>query len=106
MPQVLFLSPRNSDKAQCSVIQEANCQKFLCSSSMEPRIRKLLHDHAELSEMTQHVVPEQNELLKDEFVADVPYDRTLEQARYEPLVILHTSRLVRAQCERTWEGEC
>ena len=45
--------------------------------------------------MSCYVVPEQQDLLKDEFVPDYPYDKTLEQARYEPLVILHTSRSVK-----------
>lgn len=90
--QMLFLSPRNSDKAQSSVVEQANCQKFLSSSSMEPRIRKLLQDRSELSYMTYYVVPEQNELLKDDYVPEFSYKRTVAQARSEPLVTLHTSR--------------
>lgn len=44
--------------------------------------------------MASYVVPEQHDLLRDEFVPDYPYEKTLEQARYEPLVVLHTSRSV------------
>lgn len=91
---MLFLSPRNSDEAQQSVICEASCQKFLCSASMEARVEKLIQGRSNLSNMSCYVVPEQRDLLRDEFVPDYPYDKTIEQARYEPLVILHTSRSV------------
>ena len=89
---MLFLSPRNSDEAQESVIREANCQKFLCSSSTESRIRRLLQTRTNLAEVDLFVVPEQHDLLKDEFVPEYPYERTVEEARLEPLVVLHTSR--------------
>ena len=61
---------------------------------MEARVKKLLQSRAGLSKMNIFVVPEQEELLKDDFVPDFPYERTIEEARYEPLVVLHTSRLV------------
>ena len=92
--QMLFLSPRNSDEAQQSIISEASCHKFLCSASMENRVKKLIQSRSKLSDISSYAVPEQRDLLRDEYVADYPYDRTLEQARYEPLVILHTSRSV------------
>jgi hypothetical protein len=90
---MLFLSPRNSDEAQHSVIEQACCNIFLCSKSMDARVRKLLQSHPKLSEMAHFVVPEQEELLKDDFVPDFPYERKVEEARLEPLVVLHTSRL-------------
>jgi hypothetical protein len=89
---MLFLSPRNSDEAQRTVIEQAECNIFLSSHSMNARIKKLLQSHPRLSGMAYFVVPEQDELLKDEFVPDFAYDRTVEEARLEPLVVLHTSR--------------
>ena len=61
---------------------------------MNARVRKLLQSHPRLSVMAHFVVPEQEELLKDTFVPDVAYGRTVEEARAEPLVVLHTSRLL------------
>ena len=61
---------------------------------MENRVKKLIQGRPKLSGMSSYVVPKQRDLLRDEFVLDYPYDKTLEQARYEPLVILHTSRSV------------
>lgn len=61
---------------------------------MDARVQKLLQSHPRLSEMAHFVVPEQEELLKDDFVPDFPYERTVEEARLEPLVVLHTSRLL------------
>jgi hypothetical protein len=63
---------------------------------MDARVQKLLQSHPRLSEMAHFVVPEQEELLKDDFVPDFPYERTVEEARLEPLVVLHTSRLLRS----------
>lgn len=91
---MLYLSPRNSEEAQRCVVEEADCRIFLYSKSTEARVQKLLQSHPRLSTMARYIVPEQQELLKDEFVPDFPYERTVEEARYEPLVVLHTSRSV------------
>ena len=88
---MLFLSPRNSDEAQRSVIEQADCEIFLCCQSWNLRVQKLLHGHARLLGMAHYVVPDQEELLKDDFVPDFPYERTIQEARSEPLVVLHTS---------------
>ena len=61
---------------------------------MDTRVRKLLKSHPRLSEMALFFVPEQKELFKDDFVPDFPYERTIDEARVEPLVVLHTSRLL------------
>ncbi|KAK5467525.1 hypothetical protein LTS15_000498 [Exophiala xenobiotica] len=92
--KILFLSPRNSAEAQRSVIEQADCIIFLCSQSMDARVQKLLQSHPSLSEMAHFVVPEQEELLKDDFFPDFLYERTVEEARLELLVVLHTSRLL------------
>lgn len=61
---------------------------------MEQRVQKLLKSRSSLSGMMHYVVPEQNDLLKDEFIPEFPYNRTVEEARRDPLVVLHTSRSV------------
>ena len=61
---------------------------------MDTRVRKLLQTDPKLSKMAHFVVPEQEELLNDDFVPNFPYQRTIEEARLEPLVVLHTSRLL------------
>ena len=91
---MLFLSPRNSDDAQYSVMEQAESHKFLCSASFNDRVKKLIRRRPKSSKTLQYVVPEQKELLKDESVANFPYERILEEARSEPLVCLHTSRSV------------
>ncbi len=94
---MLFLSPRNSDEAQRSVLEQADCHTFLCSQSAKAAVENLLQSQASLSKMTYHVAPSQEELLKDDFVPDVPYEKTVEEARFEPLVVLHTSRSIRSR---------
>jgi hypothetical protein len=89
---MLYLSPRNSDEAQLAVVEQAACKIFMYSQTMELRVRRLLQSHPRLSKMSHYVVPEQETLLRDEFVPDFPYEKTVEEARSEPLLILHTSR--------------
>lgn len=91
---MLYLSPRNSDEAQLSVIEQASCETFLYAQSMDGMVQKLRQSHPRLSGMVYFVVPEQEELLKDDFIPDFPYEREIHEAREDPLVILHTSRLL------------
>ncbi|KAF2481573.1 hypothetical protein BDY17DRAFT_326254 [Neohortaea acidophila] len=89
--QMLFLSPRNSNEAQRTVIEQATCTKFLYTHAMAARVEKILQSHARLRSMAKFEVPGQDELLRDEEVADFPYERTIEEVRALPLVSLHTS---------------
>lgn len=59
---------------------------------MKNRVESLIRTRPKSSALAQYTVPEQDELLKDEFVADIPYTKSVEEARLEPLVTLHTSR--------------
>ncbi|PWY72566.1 hypothetical protein BO83DRAFT_445576 [Aspergillus eucalypticola CBS 122712] len=92
--QMLFLSTRNSDEAQYAVMNEAGCQKMVCSKSMKDRVQSLLAARPSNNGPTSiFVVAEQEELLEDTPVPEFPYHKTVETARFDPLVSLHTSRL-------------
>ncbi|KAK5449789.1 hypothetical protein LTS15_008361 [Exophiala xenobiotica] len=100
--QMLYLSPRNSDEAQYAVMKEADCHKWLCATEMKPKVEalvanrppKALDTNSSQTESwndTLNTVPGQPELLRDEPTHAFGYNRTLEEARWEPLVMLHTS---------------
>jgi hypothetical protein len=102
---MLYLSPRNSDEAQYAVMKEADCHKWLCATEMKPKVEALVANRppkaldtnssqTECWNDTLNTVPGQPELLIDEPTHAFGYNRTLEEARWEPLVMLHTSRFV------------
>ena len=110
--KMLLLSTRNSDEAQYSILEQAKCRKFLCASSMKKRVDALVRnwpsrefqkqsngDKKEalvgvVTKVRVFEVPEQPDLLRNEPEPQVLYKRTVEEAKREPLVILHTSRFV------------
>ena len=102
---MLYLSPRNSDEAQYAVMNEAQCHKWLCAKEMRVRVEGLMQGRpkpngnadAERKGVEEDLVidvPDQGELLKDEPTPVLRYEKKLEEARWDPLVMLHTSRFV------------
>lgn len=59
---------------------------------MNAKVQKFLQSSRVLRRMTCFIVPEQGHVLTNDYVPDFPYQRTVEEARSEPLVVLHTSR--------------
>ncbi|EXJ70135.1 uncharacterized protein A1O5_07208 [Cladophialophora psammophila CBS 110553] len=100
--QMLFISPRNSDEAQYAVMKEADCHKWLCATEIKAKVEALVENRPPRTLNTNSgrseswndmltVVPGQTELLKDELTPPFSYKKTLKEARWEPLVMLHTS---------------
>ncbi|KIW87610.1 uncharacterized protein Z519_11935 [Cladophialophora bantiana CBS 173.52] len=100
--QMLYLSPRNSDEAQYAVMKEADCHKWLCATEIKTKVEALVENRppktlnansgqTESWNDTLTVVPGQTGLLKDEPTPSFSYNKTIEEARGEPLVMLHTS---------------
>ncbi|KAI9833793.1 MAG: hypothetical protein M1819_003527 [Sarea resinae] len=90
--QMLFVSLRNSDSAQYAVMKASHCGKFLCSSSLEQRVAKLMeHYDYENAERRAIVVPDLKDFIDDTPVPHYPYEKTFAEARREPLLRLHTS---------------
>lgn len=84
--KALFISPRNSHEAQLSLFKRTNCKHIWYPASfqgtVEPWIRGL--------SMNCTVVPPADEWLKSQ-PEPFPYTREFEEARFDPLVVLHTS---------------
>ena len=98
---MLFLSPRNSDEAQWSVLQQAACSNILHDAQLSDKIHSFMgrrqasdrrEERLEDLKVQAVLVPEEEVLLCDDAVPEFPYGKTPEVARLDPLVTLHTSR--------------
>ncbi|VZH87533.1 unnamed protein product [Fusarium fujikuroi] len=84
--KALFISPRNTPAVQLSLFEATNCRYIYTTDSfgsvMQPCLDQRTMDIA-MIESIDHLLS----VTPDPF----PYSRTMEQARWDPLVVLHTS---------------
>ncbi|KAI0840505.1 hypothetical protein F5Y06DRAFT_294493 [Hypoxylon sp. FL0890] len=85
--KALFISPRNSQEAQMNLFNETDCQ-FICfprshRTTVEPWLQQRNMQPIEL-EPTKTWFPSHE-------IARIPYNKSFEQAEWEPLAVLHTS---------------
>lgn len=84
--KALFISPRNSLEAQVSLFQRTDCKHIWYAESFTANVESWIEGQS----MKGTVVPPAKEWLNAQ--AELfPYSRTFEEARWEPLVVLHTS---------------
>ncbi|KAL6910067.1 hypothetical protein GGI43DRAFT_426893 [Trichoderma evansii] len=84
--QALFISPRNSLEAQLSLFKKTQCTQILYESSMQSTVEPLLQFYP----MPAKAVPPLEVWLQST-ASHVPYNVSFEEARFHPLVVLHTS---------------
>lgn len=83
---MLFLSPRYSLLGYTNLLKSTDCKTMLAPVPQPPITASILKAHV----MRVHHIPEAEELL-GEIHPHFPYEKSFEQARGEPLVVLHTS---------------
>ena len=83
---MLFTSPRYSILAQMNLMKSVDCKIMLAPEGRPSVIDAILESY----EMRLHQIPTLDELFKGDH-SQYPLDKTFEQARDEPLVVLHTS---------------
>ena len=83
---MLFTSPRYSVLAQVNLMRLVECKTMLVPEGRLPVIDNILAEY----EMRMLQIPELDELLAHTY-PDFPFDKTFEDARNEPLVVLQTS---------------
>lgn len=84
--QALFISPRNSLEAQLSLFKKTQCAQILYESSMQSTVEPWLQFYP----MPAKAVPPLDAWLQST-ASHVPYNVSFEEARFHPLVVLHTS---------------
>ncbi|KAI5919189.1 hypothetical protein F4810DRAFT_724876 [Camillea tinctor] len=85
--KALFISPRNSREGQLSLFDKTDCRNVWYSKEYRDVIEPLLQERAM---RVMEVSPFEAWLPKHE-VEPVPYNKTFEQAEWEPFCVLHTS---------------
>lgn len=87
---MMYLSPRNSIQGHLAVLDKCACTRWILPSQKLGRVQQIL----DMRPMTVINLPDQLDLLafdKDNEVPAYPYDKTFDEARQQPFVILHTS---------------
>ncbi|KAI8634247.1 acetyl-CoA synthetase-like protein [Xylariaceae sp. FL1651] len=85
--QVLFISPRNSQQAQINLFAKTDCRILWYSESFSSIVEPWLQER----EMQSLQVSPLEQWYPAEKVPHFPYEKTFEQAEWDPFCILHTS---------------
>ncbi|KAI0449288.1 hypothetical protein F5B21DRAFT_51707 [Xylaria acuta] len=85
--QALFISPRNTQQAQLNLFEKTDCRILWFAepfkSAIKPWLRKREMRILQVGPLQQWFPTEQ--------VPHFPYEKTFEQAEFEPFCVLHTS---------------
>ncbi|KAM0262799.1 hypothetical protein ACHAQJ_001593 [Trichoderma viride] len=84
--KALYISPRNSLEAQLSLFKVTKCTQILYESSMKSAVEPWLQSYP----MLATEVPPLDVWLQST-ASHVPYNTPFEDARWDPLAVLHTS---------------
>ena len=83
---MLFLSPRHSVLAQVNLLKQLDCKTLLISAERSPEIDSILDGY----DMRVFQIPELKDLL-DQIHPYYEFKKTFDEAKNEPLIVLHTS---------------
>ncbi|KAG5981724.1 putative NRPS-like protein biosynthetic cluster [Claviceps digitariae] len=84
--QAFFVSPRNTTEGQRSLFRHTNCKHIWYGESFSAAVQTWTQGQ----DMSCWQVPVETEWLHAE-TSPFPYTKTFEEARFDPLVVLHTS---------------
>ena len=85
--KALLISPRNSLEGDLNVIDKSDCHIWFLPSQGLGNIDKIL----KIRQMQTVEVPELDYFIDETTVSHYPYEKTYEEARRDPFIILHTS---------------
>lgn len=92
---MIFPSPRNSNEAHYAVMKAAGCSKFLHARTTAALAQSLKdgwpHAEGASGELFTLQVPEYQEFLDEAPAPHYPYEKTFDEAKNDPFLILHTS---------------
>jgi hypothetical protein len=86
--QILFPSPFSSLAGQLSLLDTTHCKTILCPVSSLPLAEKIRNERPGLRIV---MVPPLDEWIDDTIVTPYIYDKSFEEARDDPFMIIHTS---------------
>ncbi|CAF9913655.1 MAG: hypothetical protein ALECFALPRED_008933 [Alectoria fallacina] len=85
--KALLASPRNSLHAHVNLLDSTQCHILITPATAPPVTKEILSQR----QMRHVLVPSLQNWLREEAVSVYPYEKTFEEARYEPFVVVHTS---------------
>ncbi|RDW77667.1 hypothetical protein BP6252_05720 [Coleophoma cylindrospora] len=85
--KLVLLSPRNSLDGHLAVINKSECNAWVSPAQQPAGVDKILEDR----NMHLATIPELVDLVDESPVEHYPYDKTFDEARFEPFCVLHTS---------------
>ncbi|KAF5563860.1 nonribosomal peptide synthetase [Fusarium napiforme] len=84
--KALFISPRNTPAVQLSLFEATDCRYLYTTESFKSAMQSCLDQRTMEVAMIESI-----DTLLNVTPKPFPYSRTVEQARWDPLVVLHTS---------------
>ncbi|KAK4195711.1 hypothetical protein QBC40DRAFT_18157 [Triangularia verruculosa] len=85
--QAMFISPRNSQEGQLNLFELANCNIIWFDQSFKNMVQPWLQERDMAAIMTFPV----DMWFPEDTIEPYPYNKTFEEAEWEPLLVLHTS---------------
>lgn len=82
-----MLSPKNTPQQNASLMQQTNCNKFFVSPELAPVAKAV---QSQLRHVMLQAVQDFDHWL-DTYTKHFPFDKPLEQAQWDPILVLHSS---------------
>lgn len=85
---MFYSSPRNHSDVQVALLEKLQCTVLFTPEVMSETTQAVLENRPI---MEKYILPELADFLSPESVAPYPYNKTFEEARKVPYVVLHSS---------------
>jgi acyl-CoA synthetase (AMP-forming)/AMP-acid ligase II len=85
--RALFVSPRNSQEGQLNIFEKTDCRIIWFDQTYKDMVQPWLQER----DMQALVAPPVSAWFPEEDIEPYPYNKTFEEAEWDPLVVLHTS---------------
>ncbi|CCF42652.1 ochratoxin A non-ribosomal peptide synthetase, partial [Colletotrichum higginsianum] len=85
--KALLISPRNSFEGQMNLFEQTDCNIICFDAAFKDVVQPLLEER----QMDAIMVSSADAWLADDEVPHFPYDKTFDEAKHDPVVVLHTS---------------
>lgn len=85
--QALFISPRNSQEGQLNLFELTNCHAIWFDAAYKDMVQSWMQERDMHARMTFPIAA----WFAEEPVEPYPYQKTFEEAEWDPLLVLHTS---------------
>jgi acyl-CoA synthetase (AMP-forming)/AMP-acid ligase II len=85
--KALFISPRNSQEGQMNIFYQTNCNIIWFDRAYKAMVQPWLQERDMQAFMTFPL----EAWFPEEHIEPYPYDKTFDEAEWDPLVVLHTS---------------